>query len=84
MNINLLSLTEMWLSKAILNSELFFGSSIRVISRSDGVVGEHSGLLIAAHTNLPTIFDLSIEHYPFTVACATFSNDCMTVYVVVY
>ena len=84
MNNNLLFLTETWLSKAILNSELFYGSSIRVISRSDRNMGEHGGLLIAAHTNLPPIFDLSIERYPFSVACAIVSYRSVTFYVVVY
>ena len=46
MNINLLILSETWLSKESFNSKLFFGSSFRVIWRSDRNVGEHDGLLL--------------------------------------
>ena len=84
MNINLHFLTKTWSWKEILNSELFLGSSIRVISRSDRNVGEHGRLLIAAHTILPPIFDLFIEHYPFSVACAIVSYGSVTFYGVVY
>ena len=84
MKINLLFLTETWLSKEILNPELFYGSSNRALSSSDRNVGEHGGLLIAAHTNLPPIFGLSSEHSPFSLACAIVSYGSVTFYVVVY
>ena len=84
MNTNLLFLTETWLSKEILKSELFYGSSFSVISRSERNVGEHGGLLVAAHINSPPKFDLSIERYPFTVACAIVSYGYVTFYGFVY
>ena len=69
------------MSKEIKDSELFIGSNIRVISRSDRNVGEHGGVLIAAQSNLPPIFDLSNEQYPFTVACALVTFASVSFYI---
>ena len=72
----LIFLTETWLCEKVHESEKFLGSSFRVISRSDRPQGQHGGILIAAANHFSSnLVDISLEHYPFPVACALLETE---------
>ena len=52
-SISLVFLTETWLNTDIKDSEIFLGSSFKIISRLDRERGQHGGLLIAQSCKHP-------------------------------
>ena len=80
----LIFLTETWLYEKVHDSEIFLGSSFRVISRSDRPQGQHGGILIAAANHCgSTLVDISLKHYPFSVACALLETE-LKLFILIY
>ena len=83
-SISLVFLTETWLNTDIKDSEIFLGSSFKIISRIDRERGQHGGLLIAQSCNssLRNI-DFTIPRFDFAICCAVLC-DKLSFFVLIY
>ena len=83
-SISLVFLTETWLNTDIKDSEIFLGSSFKIVSRIDRERGQHGGLLIAQSCNTSLrIIDFIIPRFDFAMCCAVLC-DKLYFFVLIY
>ena len=84
-NIDILCLTETWLTDEVRNSEIFLNRQYFVQSRKDRKVGTHGGTLIAHKTNLCFNQAAEIETYFDFLSCSVyFLNDIVLIILTLY
>ena len=79
-NIDILCLTETWLTDEVRNSDIFLNRQYFVQSRKDRKVGTHGGTLIAHKTNLCFNQAAEIEtDFDFVSSSVYFVNDIVLI-----
>ena len=77
-DIDILCLTETWLTDEVRNSEIFLNRQYFVQSRNDRKVGTHGGTLIAHKTNLCFNKAAEIEtNFDFVIFCLFPERHCI-------
>ena len=84
-NIDIICLTETWLTDAVRNSEIFLNRQYFVQSRKDRKVGTHCGTFIAQKINLCFNQAAQIEtHFDFLSCSVYFLNNIVLIIIALY